>query len=161
MKKHDFKQSNADHTLFLKHREGMVTALIIYVDDMIITVNDEQEITNLREYLAIEFEMKNLEGLKYFLGTQEIGKSSKSSMNIFCDNKSAIQIAENPVQHDRTKHVEVDQHFIKEKLEAMIIRFLFVKSEEQLADILTKLVPRKVFYNSLDKLDIRDINAST
>ncbi|KAK3005339.1 hypothetical protein RJ639_015952 [Escallonia herrerae] len=78
----------------------------------------------------------------------EIGYSSKSSMNMFCDNKSAIQIAENPVQHDRTKHVEVDRHFIKEKLEAKIIRFPFVKSEEQLADILTKAVSSKVFHNS-------------
>ncbi|KAK3004952.1 hypothetical protein RJ639_020199 [Escallonia herrerae] len=91
----------------------------------------------------------------------EIGYSSKSSMNMFCDNKSAIQIAENPVQHDRTKHVEVDRHFIKEKLEAKIIRFPFVKSEEQLADILTKAVSSKVFHNSLDKLDIRDIYAPT
>ncbi|WRX25038.1 Reverse transcriptase [Theobroma cacao] len=47
MKKHGFKQSNADHTLFLKHRERMVTTLIIYVNDMIITRNEEEEITNL------------------------------------------------------------------------------------------------------------------
>jgi hypothetical protein len=50
-------------------------------------------------------------------------------MNLYCDNKSAIEIAHNPVQHDRTKHVEVDRHFIKEKLEAGIIQFLFVKSK--------------------------------
>ncbi|KAK3025746.1 hypothetical protein RJ639_040438 [Escallonia herrerae] len=74
---------------------------------------------------------------------RNIGHSSKSSMNMFCNNKSAIQIAENPVQQDRTKHVEVDRHFIKEKLEAKIIRFPFVKLEEQLADILTKAVPSK------------------
>nr|GEV96412.1 hypothetical protein CTI12_AA544960 [Tanacetum cinerariifolium] len=55
-----------------------------------------------------------------------------------CDNKAAIQISENPVQHDRTKHVEVDRHFIKEKLEAEIIELPFVKSSDQLADILTK-----------------------
>ncbi|KAK3043583.1 hypothetical protein RJ639_002162 [Escallonia herrerae] len=91
----------------------------------------------------------------------EIGHSSKSSMNMFCDNKSAIQTAENLVQRDRTKHVEVDQNFIKEKLEVKIIRFPFVKSEEQLADILTKAVPSKVFHNSLDKLNIRDICALT
>nr|GEV54460.1 hypothetical protein [Tanacetum cinerariifolium] len=63
---------------------------------------------------------------------------SKESIRIMSDNKAAIQIPENPVQHDRTKHVEVDRHFIKEKLEVGIIKLPFVKSEDQLADILTK-----------------------
>jgi hypothetical protein len=54
----------------------MVTALLIYVDDMIITGNDEEEISSLQEHLATEFEMKNLEGLKYFLGI-EVARSSK------------------------------------------------------------------------------------
>ncbi|KAL6276812.1 hypothetical protein ACE6H2_020413 [Prunus campanulata] len=66
-----------------------------------------------------------------------------------------------PVQHDRTKHVEVDRHFIKEKLERGIIKFPFVNSENQLADILTKSVSSKVFYDSLDKLGMRDIFAPT
>ena len=44
---------------------------------------------------------------------EEIECSSQDTMNLFCDNKAAIAIAHNPVQHDRTKHVEVDQHFIK------------------------------------------------
>ncbi|CAL8164331.1 unnamed protein product [Prunus armeniaca] len=52
--------------------------------------------------------------------------------------EAAIAVAQNPVQHDRTKYVEVDQHFIKQKLEAKVLQFLFVKSEDQLADILTK-----------------------
>ncbi|RVW73428.1 Retrovirus-related Pol polyprotein from transposon RE1 [Vitis vinifera] len=38
-------------------------------------------------------------------------------MKLYCDNKSAINIAHNPIQHDRTKHIEIDRHFIKEKLE--------------------------------------------
>ena len=38
-------------------------------------------------------------------------------MKLYCDNKSAINIAHNPIQHDRTKHIEVDRHFIKENLE--------------------------------------------
>ena len=52
----------------------------------------------------------------------------------------------------------MDQHFIKEKLEAKIVQFLFVKSEEQLADILTKVVSSKAVHNSLDKLSIGDIH---
>ncbi|XP_073105207.1 secreted RxLR effector protein 161-like [Elaeis guineensis] len=61
---------------------------------------------------------------------KEIDYSSDSAMNLFCDNKAAIEIAQNPVQYDRTKHVEVDRYFIKEKLEAKIVQFPFVKSEE-------------------------------
>lgn len=51
MRKHGFKQSNSDHTLFLKHRKGMVTALIIYVDDMMVTSNNKEEISNLQKHL--------------------------------------------------------------------------------------------------------------
>nr|GEW64490.1 retrovirus-related Pol polyprotein from transposon TNT 1-94 [Tanacetum cinerariifolium] len=65
---------------------------------------------------------------------------------IMCDNKAAIQISENPVLHDRTKHVEVDRQFIKEKLEAGIIELPFVKSSDQLADILTKAVGTDMFH---------------
>ena len=82
-------------------------------------------------------------------------------MPLYCDNKAAIEIAHNPVQHDRTKHVEVDRHFIKEKLDSHIILFPFVPTEEQLADILTKALSSKAFYDSLDKLGIRDLYAPT
>ena len=70
MKKKGFRESNSDHTLFLKNQNGKVTALIIYVDDMIITVNDDKEIIELQKHLAKEFKMKTLGGLKYFLGIE-------------------------------------------------------------------------------------------
>ena len=91
----------------------------------------------------------------------KIGFAPNSEMNLFCDNKAAIDISHNPIQHDRTKHVEVDQHFIKQNLEEKIIRFPFVKSEDPLADVLTKAVSSKNLYISLDKLGIRDIYAPT
>ncbi|KOM49942.1 hypothetical protein LR48_Vigan08g076900 [Vigna angularis] len=59
-------------------------------------------------------------------------------MRLYCDNKSAISIAHNPVQHDRTKHIEVDRHFIKEKLDSGMICTPYVSTQNQLADILTK-----------------------
>ena len=65
--------------MFLKNRNGKITALIIYVDDMIITKNNDKEIIDLQKHLANEFEMKNLGGLKYFLGI----KVARSKQGIF------------------------------------------------------------------------------
>nr|GEV60492.1 putative ribonuclease H-like domain-containing protein [Tanacetum cinerariifolium] len=78
----------------------------------------------------------------------EIWFSPKESIRIVSDNKAAIQISENHVQHDRTKHVEADRHFIKEKHEAEIIKLSFVKSEDQLVDILTKAVGMVILHYS-------------
>ena len=78
------------------------------------------------------------------------------SCELYCDNQAAINISENLVQHDRTKHVEVDRHFIKEKLEDEIIRLPHVRSEDQLADILTKAVGALYFEKVLCKLGVGD-----
>ena len=51
-------------------------------------------------------------------------------MKLYCDNKVAINIVHNPIQHDRTKHVEVDRHFIKEKLEGNLICMPYVSIEK-------------------------------
>ena len=82
-------------------------------------------------------------------------------MKLYCASKAACDIAHNPVQHDRTKHVEVDRHFIKEKLEEKIIEVLHVWSQEQLADVLTKAVSSQSFNHCLNKLGICDIYAPT
>ena len=59
-------------------------------------------------------------------------------MKLFCDNKATISIVNNPVQHDRTKHVEIDKHFIKEKLNNGSICIPYILSSQQIVDILTK-----------------------
>jgi Reverse transcriptase (RNA-dependent DNA polymerase) len=347
MKRYGYTQSDSDHTMFYKRRQDKIVVLIIYVDDMIITENDKEEMKRLEDRLCREFEMKNLGGLKYFLGIEvtrnkegiflsqrkyildllteigmleckpvdtpmvpnikleaytdhtptnieryqklvgkliylshtrpdiayavsvvsqfmhspkeehleavmriirylkgtpgkgivfrknshlqvvaysdadwagcvidrrstagyftfvggnlvtwkskkqnvvslssaesefrgmvkaicellwirkfltELGFEPKSEMKLFCDNKAAIDISHNPVQHDRTKYIEIDRHFIKEKLEARIISMPFVRSNEQLADVLTKPVSSKIFNESIDKLKMKDIYTST
>ncbi|VVA37389.1 PREDICTED: Retrovirus-related Pol poly from, partial [Prunus dulcis] len=60
VKKFGYVQSNSDHTLFLKRRKDKLIALIIYVDDMIVTGDDQTEIQSLHKYMASEFEMKSL-----------------------------------------------------------------------------------------------------
>ena len=62
-------------------------------------------------------------------------------MKMFCDNQAAISIAKNPVHHYKTKHVEVDCHFIKEKVEERMILLLYTPTCLQTADILTKALP--------------------
>ncbi|KAH9650374.1 protein kinase domain-containing protein [Citrus sinensis] len=65
-----YNQSNSDHTLFIKKQQGKITTLIVYVDDMVVIGNDEEEKEALQKYLSSEFEMKDLGALKYFLGIQ-------------------------------------------------------------------------------------------
>lgn len=67
----------------------------------------------------------------------ELGFGPTEPMDLFCDNKAAIDISHNPIQHYRTKHVEVDQHFIKEKIESNVIQIPHARFIEQLADIFT------------------------
>ncbi|RVW64351.1 Retrovirus-related Pol polyprotein from transposon TNT 1-94 [Vitis vinifera] len=77
VKKHGFIQCQADHTLFMKHsKEGEMTLFIVYVDDIIITGDDEEEIGNLKKLLAREFEIKDLGQLRYFLG-MEVGRTKE------------------------------------------------------------------------------------
>ena len=59
-------------------------------------------------------------------------------MKLYYDNKLAISIAHNLVQHDRTKHIEIDRHFMKEKLDSGLIITPHVPSCDQLADGLTR-----------------------
>ncbi|CAL2259674.1 unnamed protein product [Prunus armeniaca] len=92
---------------------------------------------------------------------RDLGFGPKKPMDLYCDNKAAIAIAHNPVQHDRTKHVEVDRNFIKEKLDAEIVSFPFINSEYELADVLSKAISTSIFHNSLDKLGMRDVFAPT
>ena len=66
-------------------------------------------------------------------------------MRLYCDNKSIISIAHNPVQHDGTKHIEIDRHFIKEKLESGLICTPYVSTHGQLFDAFTKGLSSSVF----------------
>ncbi|CAL8988995.1 unnamed protein product [Prunus brigantina] len=63
---------------------------------------------------------------------------AQSCFLIYCDNMSAIDISKNPVQHSRTKHIDIRHHFIRDLVEDKILSLKFVPSEKQLADILTK-----------------------
>ena len=71
---------------------------------------------------------------------------------IWCDNNSALALASNPVFHGRTKHIEVDYHFVREKVVRGDLLLQFISTHDQLADIFTKALPSTRFFQLCSKL---------
>nr|GEU36157.1 copia protein [Tanacetum cinerariifolium] len=74
---------------------------------------------------------------------------------MYCDSKTAISISCNTIQHSRTKHIDVRYHFIKEKVENVIVELFFVGTEYQLADLFTKALPEERFNYLVRRLGMR------
>ncbi|RVX21560.1 Retrovirus-related Pol polyprotein from transposon TNT 1-94 [Vitis vinifera] len=88
---------------------------------------------------------------------EELRVPLKYPMVLYCDNQAAISIAKNPVHHDRTKHVEIDRHFIKEKIEEGVFKVSYTPTNCQTADILTKALARVNFEDLTEKLGMINI----
>jgi cystathionine beta-lyase family protein involved in aluminum resistance len=77
---------------------------------------------------------------------------------LFCDNKSAIKMTQNPVQYSRTKHINIRHHFIRDYQQKGDISIESIITEDQLADIFTKPLDEKRFYNLKNELNILDFS---
>ena len=71
---------------------------------------------------------------------------------IYCDNQSCIQLSENPVFHDRSKHIEIRYHFIRDYVQRGETTLQYISNDEQVADILPKSLGRGKFIHFRDKL---------
>ncbi|EXC25624.1 ABC transporter C family member 2 [Morus notabilis] len=155
VKEWGFTQAQSDHTIFYKHsKDGKKAILIVkYVLDLL------QE-TDMLGCKPAETPMEpnaklGLEGGKEIDQEQYhrlVGKLIYLSHTrpdiafaLYCDNKAAVSIAHNPVHHDRMKHVEVDRHFIKEKIDNVSFCMTYIPTKEQTADILTKSLHKPNF----------------
>ena len=106
MKELGYLQSNGDHTLFRKHHGGKVTILLVYVDDIIITGNDEFGVSFLSSELAKAFEIKPLGRLRYFLGIEV----AYSPQGIFISQHKYIMdlLKETKMNHCKPSAVPID-----------------------------------------------------
>ncbi|GKV29747.1 hypothetical protein SLEP1_g38646 [Rubroshorea leprosula] len=178
-----FTQSFADYSLFSLSRGASCVYVLVYVDDMVITVVSpldapplvtasflvivlflgrvRSKIVSLSsakaEYRAMATTTKEIIWLHSLLST--FGIQLPTPTPLYCDNRAARHIAANLVFHERTKHLEIDCHVVHEKDQAGLILPLSIASADQPADIFTKALGKDRFLYLCDKLGIRNFHA--
>ena len=86
---------------------------------------------------------------------QELHALLTKSTLVYCDNVNAVYLTTNPIQYQRMKHVEIDLHFVRERVAIGDVRVLHVPTTSQFADIFTKGLPTSVFSEFRSSLNIR------
>lgn len=110
------------------------------------------------EYRALAALTSELLWIKQLLRVFEV---PITSVMIFCDSNSAIQLASNPPSHERSKHIDIDCHFIREHVGTGFLNLVYVPSHQQLVDPLTEALPRVLFQSLISKLGLLDIYLPT
>lgn len=75
---------------------------------------------------------------------------TEPTIKIFCDNRSTIHLSKNPQFHNRTKHIDIKFHFVREQIEKRNIEVLKVHTSDNASDMLTKIVPQLKLLKCLD-----------
>ncbi|GJZ92974.1 copia protein [Tanacetum coccineum] len=156
--KHDYTMRMVDNTLFTKKKDSKLIIVQIYVDDIIFGSTCQELCddfakfskkqtalaisTTKAEYVSARKACQQALWMKQALVDYGI---SLDDIPIMCDNKGAIDLSKNPVQHSRTKHIEIRHHFLRDNVQKRNISIEKVSSKDHIADILTKPLKREPF----------------
>ncbi|XP_052624956.1 uncharacterized mitochondrial protein AtMg00810-like [Lactuca sativa] len=122
-----------------------ITRFCIFIGDSLISWKSKKQTIVSRsfteaEYRALAATTSEIIWLKHLLQAFKIDTLQPTLL--FCDNESAIKLASNPIFHERTKHIELDCHFIRDKVIDKTIKLMPIRSQRQLADVFTKPLPK-------------------
>ncbi|XP_019154280.1 PREDICTED: uncharacterized protein LOC109150752 [Ipomoea nil] len=134
-----------------------VTGFCMFLGTSLVSWKSKKQVTISRssseaEYRALATAACEIQWLFYLL--QDPGITGSPPAMLYCDRKSTIAIAENPVFHKRTKHIEIDCHLVREKLKKGVLKLLHVSTINQLEDVFTKPHSPNSFYELISKLDL-------
>jgi Reverse transcriptase (RNA-dependent DNA polymerase)/Integrase core domain/gag-polypeptide of LTR copia-type len=137
------------------HDRKSTTGYCMFVGNNLVSWKCKKQDTVARssaeaEYRAMAVATSEIVWLRLLL--QELGFGQNKPTTLHCDNLAAIHIASNPVFHERTKHIEVDCHYVREKVLDKTIETPHIRSNEQLADVFTKALSKSMFQKCIDKL---------
>ncbi|XP_062230159.1 uncharacterized mitochondrial protein AtMg00810-like [Phragmites australis] len=130
----------------------------VFLGDNLISWSSKRQPTVSRssteaEYRAVANVVAEVTWLRQLL--LELHCPVRQASVVYCDNLSAAYLSTNPVQHQRTKHIEIDLHFVRDKVATGAVRVLHVPTSSQYADIFTKGLPTSVFTEFRSSLNIR------
>ncbi|XP_019188312.1 PREDICTED: uncharacterized protein LOC109182618 [Ipomoea nil] len=148
--------SNSDWGACVDTRR-FLTGFCIFLGNALVSWKSKKQVTVSKssseaEYRALAATTCEVQGISYLLNELEINHSGPAA--VYCDGKSAIAIAKNPVFHEHTKHIELDCHLVRETLSKGVIKLFHVGSKSQLADTFTKTHCPSSFHKYISKLGL-------